>query len=356
MRVLLASVAGFFAIEALIFHGLYGYIISPDSSAGTYQTIFRNEQLRVKKDRNQVVTVGDSRMDFYPRYADEIKSEVGYSFGKLSCPGTTPRDWYYILRQADPKHNRYAAIVIPVEDYDDAETWEDHANRLLDLHYLVPWLRVTDIPEFSGSFHTRSLRFQAALGILFKGYTYRADFQDFIRKPRARWDYVRLSRRDAIHWNYDYAGEASDVTGVKIDFAKRTLTVPANYTPDQKALFQSRYLDPWPPDKGQWSAYLKYWFGKIYDMYRGSGTRIVFIHLPWGPYPRPNPVPYRANSSVREMASRPGVILDQEHDFDSLQDPRNFFDPMHMNARGNALFSRMLARRVRELLGPPAAD
>jgi len=352
-RILAGSLLAFLLVEFLIFDtNLYVSVLRTDSSTGMLETYLHNERRRKVTDRNQVLAIGDSRMGFFPRYADKL-GNLPYTFATIATPGSTPRCWYYMFRAVDPTARRYSAVIIPVENYDDAETWEDHANRILDLHYLIARLRWTDIPEFSLSFHDRELKWRTAFSVLLKGSIYKTDLQDFLRSPKHRLKDVRQARRDSHNWFYDYVGTTDDVTGVSIDWTKHTLTVPASFSADKKSLFQGRMLDPQPPDQGRRSAYLKYWFGKIYDYYRGSGTRIIIVRLPRGPFVRPDGPPVNLHSSVRELAAKPDVILDDEHYFDNLERPEFFFDAMHLNAPGSAEFSRALARRVSELLSSP---
>src|SRR5713226_4341081 len=114
-RVLLGTLFGFFLVEILVFHtNLYPSILSTSSSTGTLETFLQNELSRVVTDRNQVLAIGDSRMGFFPRYANELKPEIGYTFATIATPGSTPRCWYYMLRDADPTRRRYSAIVIAV--------------------------------------------------------------------------------------------------------------------------------------------------------------------------------------------------------------------------------------------------
>jgi hypothetical protein len=356
-RILAGSLLAFLLVEVLIFDtNLYPSVLLTDSSAGSLELSLHNERRRKVTDRNQVLAIGDSRMGFLPRYANLLTPELGYTFATIATPGTTPRCWYYMLRAVDPTARRYAAIVIPVENYDDAETWEDHANRMLDLHFLIAHLRWTDIPKFSDSFHATDLKWRAALSILLKGSIYKTDLQDFLRSPKNRLKATRLARRESHNWLYDYVGNPDNVTGFRVDWANHTFTAPASFTSDKKTVFQERLLDPQPPPKGQRSAYLKYWFAEIYKRYRGSGTRIIFVRLPRGPFVRPDAPPVNPHSSVRELAAMPEVILDREHYFDRLENPEMFFDAMHLNAAGGAEFSRMLAMHVRELLGPSSPE
>jgi hypothetical protein len=56
---------------------------------------------------------------------------------------------------------------------------------------------------------------------------------------------------------------------------------------------------------------------------------------------------------VRELAARPEVALIPEDHFNALERPELFRDEYHLNQPGCEEFSRMLARQVREILGPP---
>jgi hypothetical protein len=355
VRILLGSLAVFVVVEFLVFHTrLYTLVLSPESSTGILELRLENETRRPVADRNQVLIIGDSRMGgFFPRYADQIRPALRYTFATIATPGTTPRCWYYMLRDVDPSARRYAAIVIGVNDYDDAETWDNHADYISDLHYLIARLRLRDLVEFSSSYHDPSLKWESARGILVRGLVYKTDFQDFLRNPLARIESASLARRESAGWYRDYAGTTDSVKDVRIDWTTRTLDTPPTFTPAQRSAFQGQFLDDRAPQTGRRSAYLKRWFGRIHDLYRNSGTRIIFVRLPRGPFVRPDPPPFNPHSSVRDLAAFPEVILDDEHYFDSLEHPELFMDTMHLNGPGSAEFSRMLMRHVQELLGPP---
>jgi len=354
VSVLLGSLFSFLSLQALVFNaGFYSAVLKPDSSTGTVEAFLRNEKRRKVENRNQVLAVGDSRNGFFPRYANELRPEIGYTFATISVAGTTPRCWYYMLREVDPTTRRYAAIIIPVEDYDDGEVWEDYANREADLHFVVSLLRLGDLLGFSRSFHDASRRWEVFRGALFKGLVYKQDFQDFLLHPIARVEFVNLSRTGSSDWFYDYVGPTRNMKGLGVDWSTGRITVPPGTTPEQKLEYERHFLPPLPPQRGRRSAYLRSWFEKIYERYRGSGTRLVFIRLPRGPIVRPDQPPFNPHSSVRELAMRPGVILSPEHCFDSLERPELFMDQVHLNGPGEAEYSRMLGREVRRLLGPP---
>src|SRR3979409_545950 len=100
--VLVASVLAFAAIEGAVFHtGFYPWILNPDASTGYLETMLRIEMERPKTGP-QVLGVGDSRMLLLARLANEHTRESGYTFGNIATAGSSPRSWYYMLRDGDP--------------------------------------------------------------------------------------------------------------------------------------------------------------------------------------------------------------------------------------------------------------
>jgi hypothetical protein len=344
------TVCGFWAVEFAIFHtGVYTTILRHDSSTGSVETYVRNELKRVRTNPHQVLAIGDSRMGFLPRYANEL--ETGYEFGSIALGGATPRDWYYMLRGADPAANRYSAILIAMDDYEDVEIEEDQSVRAADLYYLIGRLQYSDIPYFARSYrHDPKLEWAAARGIVLKGLIYKRDFQEFLLHPTARIEMARLARKDSYQWYYDYVGPNQSLEGVAVDWTNRTVTVPPGFTEAQRVAYEYRFLAPRPPYRGDRTAYMHQWLGKIYEHYRGSKTRLIFLDLPRGPFVRPDQPAFNPHSSVRELAAQPGVILLPEHLFDSIERPGLFIDQMHMNGPGCAEFSRMLGRQVSQTL------
>lgn len=350
-RILLLTLFGFFLVESLIFNtDFYASKINPDSSTGGLELRLRNEIKRTVKDRNQVLAIGDSRMGFFPRYANEMKPGTGYTYASIAMPGTTARCWYYMLRAVDPTARRYSAIVIGMNDYEDAETSDDHADRISDLHYVIARLRWSDLWEFSNSYRDPELKWQAARGILLKGLVYHADFNDFLRNPSERLRFAEQASHDSAGWYYNFEGTTDNVSKINIDWSAKTVTAPPGVPASQVSEFRNHFLDPLPRQQGRTSVFMKTWLNKIHDYYQDSGTRIIFIRLPRGPFVRPDQPAFNPHSAVRELAAQPDVSLAPEHFFDPLEHPEIFTDPYHMNGPGCGEFSRMVALEVSKLL------
>ncbi|MCU1336473.1 MAG: hypothetical protein JWO19_2054 [Bryobacterales bacterium] len=351
--VLLASVVAFAAIEGAVFHtGVYPWILNPDGSTGYLETILRHERER-PKNGPQVLGIGDSRMILLPRISNQHTAETGYTFGTIAVAGSSPRSWYYMLRDTDPTARLYRAIVLALESYDDAEKWGDEADNDADLSYVIVHLRLTDLWEYSRSFHAPKQQWKAARGILLKELVYKRDFENLLLHPVGRFNNVRLSRRDSFGWFYGYSGPPDTVSDYRIDWETKTVTAPPNADPARVDGLKTRLLLPLAPQSGNQSSYLKYWLGKIHERYRDAPTRLIFLRLPRGGFVRPDQAPYNPHSSVRELAAQPNVTLMDEHFFDSLEKPELFQDEMHLNGPGMNRFSLMITEEVRRILGPP---
>ena len=184
---ILATLIFFVAFEGLIFHTrLYPSILEPESTAGAMEMQLKNEVKRPKADHNQVLAVGHSRMALLPRVANEMQPSTGYRFASVGLGGTTPRCWYYELRELDPTARRYAAIIIPTDDFNEPDTYEEPNNRELDTRYLISRLKLSDLTEYPWSFDDYKLKWVAFGDILFKGYVYKRDFLEFLSATKAR--------------------------------------------------------------------------------------------------------------------------------------------------------------------------
>jgi hypothetical protein len=351
--VLLASIVTFVVIQAAVFQsGLYIWILSPDATTGDLETILRDEWER-PKNGPQVLGIGDSRMLLMPRLANQHTVETGYTLATIATAGASPRAWFYMLRDTDPTARFYRAIVVAVESYDDADIWGDEADNDADLSYLIALLRLSDLWEYSRSYHSYSQQWKAARGIVFKGLVYKRDFQDLLLHPRHRLFLAKVAHRDSFKWHYEYTGPPDTMSDFHVDWKAKTLNAPPGADPRVVQNLEVRTVARLPPKTGGQSRYMKYWLDKIYERYRGSPTRLIFLRLPRGGFVRPDQPRYNPHSSVRDLAAESNVTLIDEHFFDPLEKPELFRDEMHLNGPGMERFSEMLTQEVSRILGPP---
>ena len=316
LRSLVPWMAGFcalFALDAALFRTpYYRRILEPDSYAG------QMERALSAAGNQTIAVLGDSRIaeGFSPRVAD--RRQPSLRFLNASVPGSTPRCWYYLLRDLDPKPGRFKIIVLPVEAYEDEDGGWEWADRTLDLNFLAARLRLADTLTVTASFHSAETRWNALLVCLLKGLLLREDLQAFLAHPDLRLRKTALYRASGAEWAYNYEGNAKDLVG----------TVLRDPPPR-----------PASPQTGLHAAYRREWFGRIISRYSGSGTSIVFLRIPRGPV-APAVSYARAGSSIRGFA---GVRVLPENLFNRLEGPEYFFDELHLNARGRQWFSTELA-------------
>ena len=259
-----------------------------------------------------------------------------------------------MLREVDPHADRYAAIVVPVNSYDDRD-YEDLNDRDLDIRYLAPLLRVTDTFDFSLSFPGWSGRKQAALACLFKGLAYQRDIQDFLANFRKRLEHVRTVHKDSAGWIYDAVWTSRSMAGIQVDWAARKAVLPtAGFRPEQLPEMSEQLFRGRAPRTLQAAAYRRRWFGRIVAHYRGSKTRLVFLRLPRGPVVRPDDASDESGS-LWELAAHGEIVLMGEHEFDGLERPELFGDLLHLNEAGSREFSMLLARKIHAILGSETA-
>ncbi len=336
-------------MEAFLFRtNLYRRALLPFSTTGAVEMVLDAELNRPIRHPKQVLAIGDSRMALRIWLANRM--DTGYTFGFAGMAGTLPRVWFYLLRDVDTNRNKYAGILLPVDDYDD-EDWEDLANRSSDLRYLIYRLRYSDLFEFAGSYTTRDQQWIAARGTLLRGLVLKEDVQEFLRGPSRRMEDVRAQVGTWYGVQQDYAGPDTKMTGLAVDWSTRKVTYPGRLTAAERKSVDEVLLRGSTQQTGARAAYMRKWFGKIVDRYEGSRTKLIFYRVPRGPLVRPaNPL-LRKTHSIRELAVKPNVILLDEHLFEVLEKPELFADMMHLNAEGSRRFTELLASEVGRVLG-----
>ncbi len=350
----LAAAAALFACDAFLFRtGSYASITEPDSFAGAFELTYQRElQKQWELGGNVVVTLGNSRFGYLPRQANQLSAESGYVFRHAGVAGSDARTWYYMLRDLDPTARRYRAVVFGVNDYDDEDAGDVPENELGSVHSFIGHLRLSDLADFTASFSGAAQRWSAFRGALLKGFVYQQDIHAFLSHPLKRLDDVRLYRENWAQWTYDYEEETRSLAGLQVDWQQWRATLPPGAGEDQRRTVREILMRPVVEQRGLVAAFRRKWFGRIFEHYRGSPTRIIFVRLARGPIPRPDGLVVKRSSSIREFAARPNVSLAQEHLLDVLERPAYFKDGTHVNREGAAQLAPLLVREVRRILGP----
>lgn len=351
MGILLYAIAE----QAIFGSGWYLRFLDPESLAGRVHLTLEAERTRPRSTVPEVAVIGNSILaeGFSARVAE---SEAGgrVRFANLSVPGSTPRAWYYELRAADPDARRYRAIVVQVEEYSDEDGFAPMADSIVDVHLIDGLLAPFDAIDFASSYQSARLRFEALRGALLKGYIFKSDLQAFLEAPSQRVEKVALYQRGYAGWTYDYEGHQESLNGINVDWAHDSIQFPPGVPGDVRERVRTTVLRKRAPVTGMQARYRQRWFGRMLDRYRTSATCIIFIRPPRGPVVNPSFDSPNEPSTIRGFAARSNVTVVPAEAFQSLEDPQNFWDDLHMNATGRNQFSRMLAREVEPLAGKRA--
>jgi len=343
-RNLLLGIVAFVCVDGAVFHsGLYVSILAPNSYAGRIWRITRPEKQRASSGLKEVLVLGDSRIaeGFSTTLANELGSPAGLKFVSLAEPAASANTWYYMVREVDPTRRRYAAIVIPY-----GIGYEPSSADALRISMTAPLLRYSDCFHFASGFQRSSGRFRAFVTCILRGSAYQDDVIDLLSNPIARIRSIREA--DKVRAGREYKGRDYDLVGTSYDAATGQVTFAPKLTEAQRLAFRKSLIQPSQSDTEYSLKLQRDWIPRIMDRYYHSPTAIVLTPLPRGPY-----LQLGGFSGGRESVLPSSVIHRTnfalpEHTFDFLEQPENYFDAFHLNAKGREKFTETL---VSEVLG-----
>jgi hypothetical protein len=347
------SLLAFLLVEAAVFRiGWYNQYLEPNSSAGEVEGYLSWLKRYPHGRTPEVLVMGDSRIaeGFSARLAGKI-AQQRLRFWNFGIGGTTPRIWYYMLRDADPTSRRFKSIVIALGEYADEDKRDSSEDRVIDLNYLIGRLRLTDCPAFAASMKSADYKARALSGCLLKGTTLRRDVQELLHDRRDRVKRVKDYRRDGLFYVDDYPGLPDSLHGLTADFINRTIHFPAGVPAQRQGTVRDMVMAPLAPQTGELNRYRKLWLGKILDLYKDSPTRIIFLELPRAPIAKPESK--YPPAFINWAVTQPRVTALPSSTFRDLEQPDLFFDGLHLNKNGRVLFSERLAANVSTALGLP---
>jgi hypothetical protein len=347
----ISTLAIFLIVEATLFRLPWYYqYLQPSSSTGQVElNLYWLRHFRPANVR-EVLAIGDSRMaeGFSPWVATVLSGDQRLYFWNASVGGTTPRVWYYQLRDIDPHRDRFHAIVIGLDHYSDEAEYDSMPNRILDLNYAVGRLRIGDIWTFSSSLRTREYQQVALVGAAFKGTVLRSDIHEFLEDVPKRVKLTKDARQSGLIYSRNYDGRKEDLHGLSVNWQTGKITFPPGLDADTMSILAGRLMPILPPQVGELTRYRKRWLGRILNEYRNSSTRILFIEMPRGPLQMGSrKVPAAFLDEARQQTNV--TVLDAAA-FHELETPETFFDALHLNGHGRDLFSVRLGELVRQVL------
>lgn len=343
--------------DALVFRsGFYRRWLEPGSVAGSTRNALRLVEATTMPGRRNVLVVGNSKIGegLSMALADKTVSDGGLHFVNGFIPGSDLRIWYYLLREVDPDARRYGAIVLatPLAAEEDLGKM---ANRVADINYLVPLLRLSDLPSFALSFDDPVLRNQAARSILFPAQPLRRDIAAILSAPAQRYEKIRDQERNYVPNYLRYLGRNEALPDLPIDPSTR-LPVHWNGVDERmrrgltEHYFRWLHVKPSEDTLASNERYYRYWLGRIVERYQGTGVPVVLITVPRGPWhgsEAPVPTP---GGAIGELIAAGKVLALPGDTFTDIEQPHHFFDQEHMNRSGRERFTVRLAQRLQALL------
>jgi hypothetical protein len=347
-----ASLLLYLGLEAAVFRsGWYNNCLEPNSTTGQVEYNLHWLRRAPQPKVPDVLVVGDSRIaeGFSTRIAQATVHDRLH-FTNFGMPGSSPRVWYYALRDADPKRNRFSTIVVALDRYSDEDGLEDPRDRPTDLNYLLGRLGFSDCYGFSKSFADRTMRRGILTGCFLKGTVLRSDVRDFLADIPGRLDRAEDWRNKGAGYIAGYGGKPEELTGLTVDREKHTIHFPPDLKDWQTRTIQNTVFPDPAPQNGALTRYRTQWLGGILNLYKDSATRIVFIQIPRAPWPGTDAsAPARF---VKSVEGNPRLTVLPAGTFEDLERPEIFADGLHLNHAGRELFSARLAEK---LAGQPVA-
>jgi hypothetical protein len=339
-----ATLLAWLAVDALVFRsGWYNRWLEPNSSTGQVEA--RMAWLRQVPHGAipEAIVFGDSRVA-HALWAPVAAAASGNKlrFWNFGIPGTLPRDWYYMLRDADPDRRRFSAVVLGLDQYSDEDYVDVYADRTIDVSFLAGRLRLGDCGEFASSMLSPRSRAQALAGCLLKGIAQRGDVRDLLSNWTEHLARAKTWREHSLRDVDAFPGVDANLRGLRADWEHHVLTFPPGTDDTGRALIQATVMPHWPAHTGATTRYRGQWLTKIFDLYRGSSTRIILLELPRAPLPKPESATPRG--FLNSALPRAGVIALDAATFRDLERPELFADGLHLNRQGRAIFSERLGR------------
>jgi hypothetical protein len=353
------SVLCFFALDNLLFRsGLYDLIVSPDTTGGKLLDMVRfNKALQTGPARD-VLLMGNSRTEWGFGTGDFAQMFPHATIRPLmgAVPGSNIEWWFYQLRAQDPRHDRYAAIMIPLDGYRASPLAVDQQNRYDTAQVLAPILHLWDWPDFLAHFSDLAIRARARVLAIFSSHDYSLDLQDLLLHPLARYHARRVRNRVGSKWLDDWHGASESIEALRLDpVSGKPIAYPPGFNAFRKNETDAEFIPPPPSLAQSWTAreaaFQATWIRRIVTDYEGSKTRIIFLNIPHQPMRLPALQPIADAPDLRSsIPEAPNVVVLPEDQFTDLEKSKYFVDVLHLNRAGRLLFTSRLGQILQDLL------
>ena len=353
---ILVGVLLFFALDAAVFRtGFYGDWIDPTSRDGSVTRSIENGR---RAAAGSVLVLGDSRIGegFSARAANQEARAAGsdVTFANGGVGSSTPRAWYYFLREHLAQGHRPRAVAVMATSFHDDEGG-DLADRRLDIGLVHQLTGLGDAVDFPTSFVTTAARLDALQSILLSGFYYKADLAAFLTQPVRRITAVGAWRQNGFEWLDMYPGRASSVEGLELDMASGRVMFPAAMPPGERAVLESyagslRTGGAPRSVNAATAAYRSIWFNRLADLCGAAGIELMIFRIPRGPLHFMADDDEGVSGSLAALRASGRAQLLPASSFHALERQEFFFDDLHLNAQGRSRFSSALVGAILPVL------
>ena len=356
-----AMLVVFAGLDTAIFRsGLYAGITSTKSVAGQFAAVARYRiSVPPPPGKRQVLVLGHSKIEaaLSERQFDEENPDSHLKIVMGSSGGTTLKMWYYLLKCVDPHQDRYAAVVLPIDTYLTPPQEFDDENQISIAQFLAPMLDVEGWRDLIGTYTKPDVRARAIVGALVSSHLYALDLQDLLLHPVDRYRAREWERAAVPTFLYEWKGYEGDVTDLEIDpKTAKIIHAPEHLDAFRRAEAEVRFHIP-PPEvaqaaTAQFHAFRRQWLKRIVGLYANTETKVIVVQTPRWPFFMPAITPIPGAPNVRdEIPPSKNVIVVPEPEFEDLEEPKNFYDVLHVNTLGRHAFTARFAKLLRTELG-----
>lgn len=356
MAALALGIAIFLGFDIAVFRsGFYAQWVDPGSRSGAVLHALEMPT-HAPAGQRMIIMLGDSRVNegFSQNLANEIAAGTGWTFVNSAVPSSTPRAWYYLLREILRRGHRPAVLAVMQHSYHDNDM-ENLSNRRLDIGLVHNILGLGDLLDFPASFTSEEARIDAARAILLAGLYYKSDVANLLPRLHKRWRDVSAWRRRGFEFLTGHQGLSPSLEGLRFDMASGALEMPPSVPPPVQAML-GRYAQTLretkgrPADNAFSAAYRAVWLDRISELCTAYGIRLVFFRVPRGPLHFLAEADEEASGALARLRDAGLARLLPAGQFDELEQPALFADELHLNAAGRRPFSRELSTAILAVL------
>lgn len=359
--VLIFSLLVFLIGDNLIFRsGLFNHLLF-NRSGGAITQMYRAAS-KIKhfdsKEEPGVLLLGSSEFR-YPTDPQIVNSIPGVKINLVTPRGTTPEEWYYLLKTNDPQRDKYKLMIIGLPYYKappenrqkeyleiprnlaNFVSWSDYWDILSGYPDLGDKLELAKYKLFPSRLYSDGFLMALFVDPLVKLKSY---FKEDTFSNLKNFREQRFLTRNKGVWNdaiFDSQGNLVQCKSPQTESACKLIEDSKHPISKEDALKNTQ----------QNSDLQRYWVQKIIDFYKGSHTKVVFIKLP-SPPGITNETPLAQSLDIREriLLSEDSSFIDGGY-FDDLATGSLMHDPYHLSpTAARPIFTPRLIKIIKQNL------